>query len=202
MTQDVCSTIGSNLQSSQMPSNANSFYLNTARPAGCNGTVTRLDYCYYGFSGLSSVPYTATVAFYRPSTDGSYTRVSDTITITHSPLPAGFNCETYNLSREVTLQQDDVIGTCIYEIGGNTQRGLRLVTRQNNGFGYNMMRASTNDAGCTTGTLPEVLNGLTPDETRRVLHLQAVINAPPNTTGITKVYIDTESIIIQYGYFT
>ena len=44
------------------------FYLNTARPAPCNGTITHFGYCYYGRQDDidERETYQALVSVYRP----------------------------------------------------------------------------------------------------------------------------------------
>ena len=156
------------------------FYLNTARPALCNGTIAQLYYCYHGFNSTRSTLYTATVALYRPESDRNYTRISDTVNITISPLLTGFNCESYHLDTEIEVQENDVIGACLYDADDNSSRALRLVSRFTEN-GYSMMTASVTAVGCSTGVLPDVVGNLEPGSSKRILHIYAEITTPSPT---------------------
>ena len=173
--QDICGSIGSDTRKFS-GSERNAFYLNTARPALCNGSISQLNYCYYGFGNTSLVRHDATVAFYRPISDQHFMRVSDTITISISPLLSGFNCGSYGIDEDVLVQENDVIGVCVRSLDDGSRGALRLATSSlpnSESDGYFMMTSSVGDAGCTNGSMPDVLNTLVLDDTRRVLHVFA-----------------------------
>ena len=80
------------------------FYLNTAHPAPCNGTVNSWRYCFYNPSSINtSLSYSMAFAVYREVVKGdsmSYQRVSDVTRVTWSGMDIirlpDFNC--YNVS--------------------------------------------------------------------------------------------------------
>ena len=67
-SSDYGSIIGTNVLIPMQVSSQDRFYLNTARPAPCNGTITHFGYCYYGRQGdiNERETYQALVSVYRP----------------------------------------------------------------------------------------------------------------------------------------
>ena len=134
--------------------------------------------------GKKSSALSATVAVYRPGIGGTYTRVSNTITLSkqtrsdstlpNDTLQLGFNCDAYSLERDtVPVQEGDIFGACIFD-SGKGKKELRLVS--NSSDGYYMKRMSESDADCSSGVLPNTVDDLTEDGTLRVLHVSAEIS--------------------------
>ena len=136
MAQEVCTrpNVGSNIQVNLSNTENEGYYaqyfLNTAEPASCNGTISSVDYCYYGPSQYSNdnriQNWAAVVALYHSEADGSYRRVSDGMLllkrVPSNPLAPNpetdvllnFNCDTYVLNSSIHVQKGDVFGALIY----------------------------------------------------------------------------------------
>ena len=165
----------------------NRFYLNTARPAPCNGTITSLRYCYYGREDSNRNTYQVLVALYRPEPgSNNYQNITNTISITKqtpiSQVPLadallpGFNCDSVELEESVQVLAEDVIGVC--HTNDNNLNRLDVVSRTNNG--YNMFYIDTdqlNDINnCESGVLPDVVgDNLQETGILRILHIFAEI---------------------------
>lgn len=175
--------IGSNDSTPAVAFNFEGFYLNTLRPAPSNGTITTIEYCYYGRRDNSVRTYQSLVAVYRSSTRGTMVRVSDTIQIIKR-LPSdnvpeadillqGFNCDYLELNDNISVIAGDLIGACIYD--NSDIEVLNLVSLTESGDFLPV--DSVNHADCDTGTLPRrLMNDHLEDTTRRVrLHLFAEI---------------------------
>ena len=190
LAQDICGApIGSNISDSYLASEARRFYLNTAKPALCNGTASSLEYCYYGptkFMGNTRT-FLATVAIYRQSSErSSYERVSDTITISKQTpsnhvqpsetIRSGFNCDSYTLNADIRVQEGDVIGACLFDPGFRSQK--LLLVSQNSSNGYLMLYQEISTAGCGVDVLPNLVSesDLVQDDVLKVLHVLAVIS--------------------------
>ena len=132
MAQQVCtsSSIGSNvrvnLSNSESVGYHAQYYLNTARPASCNGTISSVDYCYYGPSQYSSDRRTgywiAVVALYRLQPNGSYSRVSNRSMLllkgdnprSSDRILLNFNCDTYVPRSIMRVQEGDIFGALLF----------------------------------------------------------------------------------------
>ena len=162
VAQEVCTghNVGSNIQVNlSNPENVGyygQYYLNTDKPAMCNGTISSVDYCYYGpsqYSNNNRIQYwAAVVALYRLEADDRYKRVSDGMLLLkrapsdpHSPNPEtdvllNFNCDTYVLNNSsMRVQKGDVFGALIFGdlIQMNLRQpvgGLDLVGDSSNGY--------------------------------------------------------------------
>ena len=131
MAQQVCTSpsIGSNgqvnLSNSESVGYHAQYYLNTARPASCNGTISSVDYCYYGpnqYSSNSGTGYwVAVVALYRLQSNGSYSRVSNRSMLllkrddprSSDRILLNFNCDTYVPRSIMRVQEGDVFGALL-----------------------------------------------------------------------------------------
>ena len=211
MAKSACTSpsVGSNIQVNL--SNPESvgyygqYYLNTEKPASCNGTISSVDYCYYGPSQYSNdgrIRYwAAVVALYRSEANGSYRRVSDGFLLLKntpsdpiSPNPQtdillNFNCDKYVLNSTMSVQEGDVFGALLFTDQTLSPRlgGLDLVG--DSGNGYTMLNKSL-DQRSDVGdlilqvlynlngglNLPPTLDGLSLDRERRVLHIYANIS--------------------------
>ena len=154
-------------------------YLNTERPALTNGSVTSINYCYYGpgVIGILST-YQALVAIFRPfNGNRNYRRISNTITLRKqtslTDLLPGFDCDSYQLEQSVQVLEGDVIGACIDEISGTMP--LSLVSRSDEN-GYFMRLTDADNIPCADGVLPEVIDDLSSSGRRRILHVFADIS--------------------------
>ena len=184
--------IGSDVRSELTRSFENRFFLNIARPARCNGTVTTLDYCYYGRDDvvLSCVTYESLVAIYRPvSNNQNFIKVSESVAITKSTpineappgeaLLPGFNCDSHILGESTQVLVGDVIGVCFHDPRGPDRQPLDLVSRDNNG--YSMLADATVDVRCDIGVMPSGVRRNQLERTgsrsrdRRILHVSAKI---------------------------
>lgn len=100
------------------------YYLNTNEPAHCSGTITSVDYCYYGPNQHNRIAWGAALALYRSEGNNSYSRVSDEIVLAKyapSITPSNdsvlqlnqFKCETYVLGQALTVKVGDIFGAFI-----------------------------------------------------------------------------------------
>ena len=185
IAQEACSRpIGSNISLEFTASGTNRFYLNTAKRASCNGTISKIDYCYYGPRKImkNTDGYQATMALYRLSDGGiSYDKVSDTVNISklriassEETILVGFNCDSYLLSENVQVQEGDVIGACIYDPGFRSEPLVLVGESASNG--YLMMYQDTSSAGCSSDALPDIVTDLILDNVPKVLHISAQIS--------------------------
>ncbi len=180
--------VGSNVSIAAQASTRERFYLNTAKPAPTNGTITHLRYCYYGREDDNRNTYQALMALYRleQPRPGSrnYRRIMDTVSIVKraplSRVPSadallpGFSCDSVELERSVQVLLGDVIGACIYDTLINSIRQLDVVSRSDNG--YRMLYNSADDEDCENGILPEVVgSNLEQTSIPRILHVFAEI---------------------------
>jgi hypothetical protein len=145
------------------------YYLNTAEPASCSGTISSVDYCYYGpsqYSNDNKILWVAVVALYRSEHNGSYIRVSNGILLSKRPpsntpnperdILLNFNCDTYTLSSTMRVQEGDIFGALlitdqiqqilpIWVQAAVRAHGLDLVGDSSNG--YLMMNKSLDQDG-------------------------------------------------------
>lgn len=216
MVQEVCPipSIGSNIQArlsnSENVDYHGQYYLNTAEPACCNGTISSVSYCYYGPSWYNSTIqfWGAGVALYRPQSDGSYIKVSRPIILSKqapsdpsSPDPdddllLNFNCYTQMLDSSLDVQRGDVFGALVFtdqsliRIGG-----LDLVGESSSG--YLMLNKSTDQIEVRSEIsliflqLPRILDGLSLDTQKRVLHVYANIS---KSADLLHVYTNSLSL--------
>ena len=160
-------------------------YLNTDRPATCNGTISVVEYCYYGFPNLIQWTYRSLIAVYRLVDQNRYERVSETISITRTSYPfplvpqddnflPGFSCESQTLTPSVEVQMGDIVGICIY----NTRDTSELDMISFRPGEYRMMFEGAGSVGCDTGEMPQVLGDcLQLDSAPRTLHVSAQIRS-------------------------
>lgn len=186
LAQDSSTTtlIGSNDTTPLLPFDTDGFYINTARPAVQNGTISSLNYCYYGRQDNSKNRYQSLVAVYRPTgVRGIYISISDTIIISKltpaltvpqaDTLIRGFNCDYYELQESVQVLKGDVIGACIYDTSNIGQLDLLSQTSE----GYTLLVDSAHNADCDKGVLPSIIRGDSLEGTTRrgILHVSAEI---------------------------
>ena len=184
--------IGSNISMEFQSENDQRLYLNTERNATCNGTITTINYCYYGTSDSNPRIYQSLVAVYRPTSDGrDFEIVSPSIRIQRQTtgstsdqsssddiLLPGFNCDAYQLEESIPVQIGDVIGACIDEIQGT--RRLNMVSRTDEDERYNnniLLNIGADNAGCSDGALPtEIMHDDLSEIRRRILHVFSEIS--------------------------
>ena len=208
MAQEVCtgSSVGSSIQANlSNPEDVRyygHFYLNTAEPASCNGTISSVDYCYYGPSQYSNdnriQNWAAVVALYHSmETDGSYRRVSDGMPLLKhtpsdpfSPNPEtdvllNFNCDTYVLNSSIHVQEGDIFGVLI--ITDRTQRILSLGQLDlvgDSSDGYIMMNKSLDRVGEIIDLFSEVIKNINTEG----------VDLPPTLDGLS---LDTEKRVLH-----
>jgi hypothetical protein len=156
------------------------FYLNTADPAPCNGTINGWRYCFYNPSIIrNSRIYSTAFAVYR-SVDTGYQRISNVTVVSWrgsdiNALPQRFNC--FNISvNNFPIETGDIVGGCIYDpAGGGSTRQLDIVGQ--NAAGYSLIQMNINDEShCSNNLLPSnVFNSELSSINSRILHLYATI---------------------------
>ena len=203
LTESTCGPIGNdNYETEITAARDRRFYLNTANPATCNGTVSSWTVCYYGPNSLdSSASYWATYAVYRRNNSGGqehYERVSRMFSAVRTNGFAagiadpedggiqedGFVCYSDSAGgTPVTIQDGDVIGTCIFDPVDNNilssfdRLQLDIVGRQTGTQGESLLELSESEASCSRNSIPNSILGsdLSPRNDRR-LHLYAYIS--------------------------
>ena len=158
---DSGSIIGSNISIpiSMQASSYDRFYLNTARPAPCNGSITRFGYCYYGRPDNGRETYQALVSVYRPMAAGNgFMNIMNAVPIIKrtpiSQVPLvdallpGFNCDSIELGASVQVLEGDVIGVCLSSDDGLRQ--LDVVSESMNN-GYRMLYINAFDCASLLG---------------------------------------------------
>lgn len=169
-----------------------SFYLNTAHPALCSGTVTSWRYCYYSPPVVNestlSVVYRTSFAVYRRMMDSSsgshtYERVSGVFSIivreeSHNHN-SSFECDILELDTNFTIEAGDIVGACIFDPIDNDNRLRKQLDIIGEASDYSLLHMS-DVSECTVGLnrLPmTIANGMLTAVDSRVLHLYADIES-------------------------
>ena len=166
-----------------------SFYLNTAHPALCSGTVTSWRYCYYVPSVVNETIdiYRTSFAVYRRMLDpgsGSYTyeRVSDVFSIiireeglSHN---SGFVCDILDVN-DFTIEAGDIVGACVFDPIDSETRFRKQLDIIGEASDYSLLQMNDVSA-CAVGLnrLPSsISNSMLSVIDSRVLHLYADIES-------------------------
>lgn len=101
------------------------FYLNTEGPATASGTIDMLRFCYDldGVQGPGTL-YQATIGFYRPEGDNSYSLLTSLkVTRTPGPVPGvdQFRCEDMDIP-STEVREGDLIGVCARNFNSSVGR--------------------------------------------------------------------------------
>lgn len=186
-----CGTIGHDLQTQQTILTNLRFYLNTQNPAPCSGNVTTWEYCYY-HPDVTADEYWAPIGVYRLNSEGTmYEQVSTltsrfstvtTIMIEKDDLGEDFfTCATF-ITPRITIQQGDVLGTCVHDVRPDLDTRAHINLAGNiNAAGYSLKHipVSGRDGTCNDGNtirVPDsVSTGNLLDTPSTVLHLYAQI---------------------------
>ena len=176
------------------------FYLNTAYPAPCNGTINSWRYCFYNPSNVNNNRvYRTSFAVYRVFGTGSsvrYQRVSNVTIVTWrgneiNALPRSFNCYNARINT-FAIQAGDILAACVYDpAGGGTTKQLDIVGR--NAAGYSLMRME-DESQCRQNSLPSSVSSSRLSNNAlnsRILHLYA------NITGM----LQYKSLLKSSSYF-
>ena len=183
------------------PATVQRFYLNTANPAPCSGTVSKWRVCYYGPPDETILTsYWATYAVYRRNSAGdTYNRVSDTFSAVRASVSLllaygifnnvdglvrvnNFTCYDDSIDTPLTVQAGDVIGACVFDpedvtliFNRVTRLQLNVVGRSDSANSH-LMELDEAAAGCTEDTLPQSVStdSLTLTNSR-ALHIYATI---------------------------
>ena len=162
-----------------------SFYLNTAHPAPCSGTITGWRYCYYRPSVLNEDidVYRTSMAVYRKMLDedsGSYTyeRVSSIFSITEdiNSHESSFMCDILDVT-DFTIEAGDVVGACIFDPIDSDVRFRNQLDIVGQVSGHSLLQMNDVSA-CASGLnrLPmTVSDNMLSTIDSRVLHLYADI---------------------------
>ena len=185
--QESCGTIGTNNEIEFSAIRDLRFYLNTANPAPCDGTITRWRYCYYGPSFLFSTSYRVTFAVYRNVSSNSvsgyhYQQVSSTFTadrvaLTSNPISSGFNChDELDIGNEaVQVQRGDLVGACIFDPDNFLIFAHSQLDVVGEASGYSLLEME-DVSECDFGAIPSQISASDLRErTSRILHLYADI---------------------------
>ncbi len=125
--------VGATLSTGTTPRTSNAFYLNSARPVTCNGTINSFSYCYYRPSRRQFDDYLATFAVYRLNSQSTaYNPVSEVFQATRTREEISendFACSTVTLQRPVSVEAGDVFGACVINPSDNNKFRLYIVGR-------------------------------------------------------------------------
>ena len=199
--QTECSPVGAN---SQTAVRDHRFYLNTAHPAPCSGTIDRWRYCLYRPADTSNSQYYAEVAVYRPVGTGDgvrYERVSDTFRISRNRNRArsrSFRCYNFNINSDITIKAGDFVAACIYNPAESNRGQLDLVGQNRSTVGYSLLQM--NDvSGCGDISLPSsVSSSQLSSVDSRILHIFARIESMfALATRCSNIHIATSSLFLN-----
>ena len=162
--------IGNSDETQGRPSGTEMFYLNTANPAPCSGTITSFRVCYYEPDDVRyNHNFRATYAVYRrrflDKNNMYYERVSEMFTALRSKTnfdnnddDSDFNCYNNVLgmrSTPPTVLAGDVLGACIFNPPDSflSRRYPLDIVSQVNGDEEFLLQLGTT-AGCSRDTIP------------------------------------------------
>ena len=181
-SQQCSGPIGTNNEVEHSAVRQNRFYLNTAAPAPCSGTITEGRFCYYKPNNIkNNRDYYVTVAVYREMNNdpGQYQRITNTfVTISYTETQirdenGNFVCNTFDVSPDIDIEAGDVFGACVFDPSGKRPRRLEIVGEAS---GYSLMQMSS--SGCSLDAMPS--NVSTSDLSNvnsRLLHVYANITS-------------------------
>ena len=173
--------LGTNDETAYTADRSRRFYLNTAAPAPCNGTINGWRYCFYNPRARDledGRTYSTTFAAYR-ATDTGYQRVSNVNVVSWSghdiinTLSQSFNC--FNISvNDFIIEAGDIVGGCVYNPDGGSTRQLDIVGQ--NAAGYSLMQMN-DESQCEQNSLPMSISSRQLGNIRnsRILHVYASI---------------------------
>ena len=168
-----------------------SFYLNTAHPAACSGTITSWRYCYYVPSIVSvteDVRYRTSFAVYRRMTDSDngsyiYDRVSGVYSIIIKEEDLSYNssyvCGILDDDGSFTVEAGDIIGACIFDPVDSDTRVRKQLDIVGEASGYSLLQMSdVNDCTAGLNRIPSsISNSMLSVVDSRILHLYADIES-------------------------
>ena len=156
-----------------------SFYLNTAHPAPCSGTITRWRYCYYRpATVVNSDRYRVTWAVYRRMGSGDNTHYeiveSSVNTVTRGvPGSGNFWCQNRNVLR-FDIEAGDIVGACIFQPSQADKQQMDIVGQAN---GSSLMQMPVSRQ-CSYFAMPSNISSSQLSTTdSRTLHLSATITS-------------------------
>ena len=178
-SQQCPGPIGTNNEVGHSAVRQNKFYLNTAAPAPCSGTITEGRVCYYKPDNAgNNRNYYATVAVYREMIDdpGQYEIISEMFVISYTSTQINNEnrnlvCNTFDASPNFDIEAGDVFGACVFNPPGPEARRLEIVSEAS---GRSLMRMSS--SGCSRTSIPSTIS--TSDLSNgnsRLLHVYANI---------------------------
>ena len=181
-----CRPIGTNNETAFNAVRDHRFYLNTAHPAPCSGTVREWRYCYYRPSNTDGQRYHVTWAVYRRMCSGNSTHYVAVPSSIHTEgrtrnqilNDGNFWCRDEDVTN-FRIEAGDIVGACIYDPIDNDRdrRQLDIVGQTS---GYSLMQM--NDVSeCGVNSIPSnISSSLLSTVNSRILHLNATI------TGLSK----------------
>ena len=187
--------VGTNNEIAFTAERKESFYLNTAHPAPCNGTINSWRYCFYNPSTsiYNNRIYSTSFAVYRAVGTGDsahYLRVSNITTVSWhgSEINRSQNFNCYNVSvNAFTIEAGDIVGACVYDPEDTQIRQLDIVGRV--ATGYSLMRTDNGFSQCEYSLPSNISRNQLSNRKSRILHLYA------NITGMLKLICLTLCII-------
>ena len=173
-----CNPIGTTNSTEFSAVRNHSFYLNTAHPAPCSGTIDRWRYCYYR-PATDGERFRVTWAVYRrmgSGIDTHYIRVDSSLrTVERRDSEDDFWCLEENV-RNFQIEVGNVVGACIYDPQDNRRviKQLDIVGQAN---GYSLMQM--NDVSdCSDRSMPSnISSSQLSSIDSRILHLYATITS-------------------------
>lgn len=197
-----CSPIGTNNETEFIPVKNHSFYLNTARPAPCSGTIQRWRYCYYR-PDTNADRFRVTVAVYRRMGSGNdthYRKVESSQRVIQRrddqiPSADNFWCRNLNNNnnRQFDIEIGDIVAACIYEPTQTNRKQLDIVSEA---IDHSLMQTS-NENQCGDNMMPSSISGSQLSIVdSRLLHLSAIITSKLYTDSTMSYYVILSSCCI------
>ena len=180
MNCQCSSIIGTNIEREFTAVRNNRFYLNTAHPASCSGTIDRWRYCYYRPASVEGGErYRVTWAIYQRMVSGNdidYIMVDSSLHAVEvrsdrDPLNTNDGTDFWCFEESVNtirIEIGNIVGACIYQPSRKNREQLDIVGRAN---GYTLMQMD-GVGDCDRDSMPSSISSsqLTNGHSR-ILHL-------------------------------
>ena len=159
---DCCPVFGTNQSASLTPSTLEraQVFLNFEAPSQCRGNVTSWSFCHYTSAGDNhpgdNVQYAARLIVYRRAdpTSTIYEPVAGSTTsirLSYDDARMGFRCLREDVSQSFEIQENDVIGACVWDEGTSIYPLRRLIGKDDESPGQKLYQYNRNDYEMCTG---------------------------------------------------
>lgn len=176
-----CTPLGTSDETEFTPARNLSFYLNTAHPALCSGTIERWRYCFYRPDTSSDNDrHRVTWAVYRRMGSGNdthYSRVESSVrtaTVRNHQMSnfGNFLCQYQNVA-DFDVEVGDIVEACIYESSRYYKRKQLHIVGQANGYS---LTQTSDESHCGDNSMPSrISTSQLSTIDSKILHLFGII---------------------------